>query len=1550
MVTRLLLLLQLARELAAQCAQGCLRCNAANQCLLCDVTSKYVLSNGACVASTQTNCNWLSNNGNCLVCNSGYFVDSSTFKCVQASSTVGNCELYSSATTCLQCKKGTFFNSTTSNCTTVNSAIANCDYYLTATTCAVCATNYFPNPAGTACLSSSSGTCALFSPVRCANCTAGFFLNPNFYFKSIVSDNPAIKDLFLDALSTPSLPGSGSLAVCEPSMVSNCLTQSSATACQSCLPGFYLDANSKNCVAFPISRISNCVNYTAANVCNNCTNNFYLSNGVCVAVVTIPNCISYDGTAASTICTACISTYYVSSNSCLNRTKTINNCAQYNWNADSCATCNSGFVISNDGLACLPSIANCVSYSFSTGASGSLVASCNQCAATYRLTSSSTSSATGACVLGQVNNCLQYQQSDNPSNCLQCSNTCYLQTSSNTCPQHLTIPGCLAYHSTLPQRCVTCAASSVLFTFLNACAPVFANITNCALFSNPSTCQVCNTGFFLSNNACTAITIANCVNATSSTNCISCAPGFYLILGLCYKQQALTTFLCQQVSITTPAGTNQLTQTVGCLGCTQNAMQFSLRGTMCQDQTIFFRNPTTGPKPIANCLAYAANGNCLFCSTGNYVGTDSVSCVAATACPNGKVQLNFQVPDNASGVYEVGGRNLCFTGTNMNCDTYGNSVTDGSQLCAFCKNGFFNVIDSDSAAFNYRGPNTTDASILPTSRYPSITKCTATTPGTTAANCGYYYEDGANTFFCTRCPWGTTGIAATSTNTTKRGHYASCATTVTNCDTTFFAEGLDANAYTTYTCHKCTSGVPTANIYFLNSLMYPRPGMATTVCSATTPIANCFLHTNEYASASAPTATFKCYMCNAGYVPAANGLSCVAINNCQTGTGSGWPNACATCVTTYALPFQSGVVSYSTCTQSTSKASNCLILNVAANGSVTGCLICLPNYTINYDGVCETIRTAQCTNQIISHVPAVANTAISAVAFQTFTDIGFNSCSQCVSGFVPVFGSVITCASSTYIGSLPAGTAYPLNCNLFSWNSTPLCFRCNTGYVISSDGKLCTISTQSNMGNCLTSDAAGLNCITCNSGYTLINNACILNNIAQCASYQASGSAVTCLSCNSGFALVSNTCQQGTVPNCLNYTTDAGKCAVCNANYQLLVRSDTSTYCYPLTSWLNCTLFNTNQFGSNQLSCLTCPTGFALTTTTNFTHACINFIPIPNCAVYSTSSLTAAGSLLCTLCNPAFYLTATGCTASTPVANCAFYKTASDGCLVCNSGFFLNTTGTCVSFPTGVPNCVSYSSATTCIQCSTNFYLSGGSCLAVNTTAQIANCANYGSSATTCTACNPGFYLSSNACVQGTISNCAVYNSASVCAACESNYYLSSNACAALPDPTCLQVSGGNCVSCPTGRFPSGLQCSIPSSPIGNCIAYDTATTCTRCSPGYYLVLNRTLCLNDLWSYFDSNCINNQLLSSPGCSMCNPGYYISGGACVACPANGMCGQCDPVNTSACLVCQTSAYMSADGSCVPLNPVTNNTDCATFKNCTFEWIFSLLLVLSFAALL
>lgn len=55
-------------------------------------------------------------------------------------------------------------------------------------------------------------------------------------------------------------------------------------------------------------------------------------------------------------------------------------------------------------------------------------------------------------------------------------------------------------------------------------------------------------------------------------------------------------------------------------------------------------------------------------------------------------------------------------------------------------------------------------------------------------------------------------------------------------------------------------------------------------------------------------------------------------------------------------------------------------------------------------------------------------------------------------------------------------------------------------------------------------------------------------------------------------------------------------------------------------------------------------------------------------------------------------------------------------------------------------NCFSYSGASTCQICNTNYYLSTNACVAVATDARISNCSYY-SSATVCGMCNDGYLI-----------------------------------------------------------------------------------------------------------------------------------------------------------------------------------------------------------------
>ena len=74
----------------------------------------------------------------------------------------------------------------------------------------------------------------------------------------------------------------------------------------------------------------------------------------------IPNCNTYSTTARIPLCVSCSPEYFVFDNKCVKRLNvTIDNCLTFDLNADKCAACNTGMLLSNDGLLCLMLIDNC---------------------------------------------------------------------------------------------------------------------------------------------------------------------------------------------------------------------------------------------------------------------------------------------------------------------------------------------------------------------------------------------------------------------------------------------------------------------------------------------------------------------------------------------------------------------------------------------------------------------------------------------------------------------------------------------------------------------------------------------------------------------------------------------------------------------------------------------------------------------------------------------------------------------------------------------------------------------------------------------------------------------------------------------------------------------------------------------------------------------------------------------------------------------------------------------------------------------------------------
>ena len=101
------------------CDKGCLRCASLSAistekvCVLCDLTAKYYLKDKICVVSDAENCQTISSvDGSCAVCNQGYYLDSTTKKCVAVATDkkVTDCVAYDSLENCLTCSSGKYLS------------------------------------------------------------------------------------------------------------------------------------------------------------------------------------------------------------------------------------------------------------------------------------------------------------------------------------------------------------------------------------------------------------------------------------------------------------------------------------------------------------------------------------------------------------------------------------------------------------------------------------------------------------------------------------------------------------------------------------------------------------------------------------------------------------------------------------------------------------------------------------------------------------------------------------------------------------------------------------------------------------------------------------------------------------------------------------------------------------------------------------------------------------------------------------------------------------------------------------------------------------------------------------------------------------------------------------------------------------------------------------------------------------------------------------------------------------------------------------------------
>lgn len=484
--------------------------------------------------------------------------------------------------------------------------------------------------------------------------------------------------IFCDVMNSYFLTNS----TCVQGTLSNCQTPNQDGTCSLCQNSFYVDPNTKKCIAVPTANlITGCLQYNQQFACNYCNTGFTMSMGTCIPTnITLPGCAF-----------------------------PINNVT--------CGQCSPGYMASYNTSGCIaiPSIPNCLAFSFGQ---------CSTCSSNFYFNQNYYLSNIYSSIGSFISNSTTLSSSFQPSVCQPITATnCLNATSATTCNlcssgYHLEqnqcvqdpkqqIPNCAIYQNL--NTCLSCANGFYLSN--NACTAVTA-IVGCVQYNGAagsSVCTMCNSTAYLSNNGCVnrtaSLSIANCnYTSVNSDTCGACRSGFAPTadstkclpdFGACLQYTNPSTLanpvcaLC--VNKQYPQAFNQtaVCQWININGCLVNNYNIPNQCVTCD--SMFVLNQQTKlcmqSIPIQNCTQYdSANLNvCLQCAPGtklfqivNYC--DSVS-----------------VPQNCATYNSANGCTSCVNGFYLNSGSctqipvsWGpcSSANNNAQSCTLCAPGY----------------------------------------------------------------------------------------------------------------------------------------------------------------------------------------------------------------------------------------------------------------------------------------------------------------------------------------------------------------------------------------------------------------------------------------------------------------------------------------------------------------------------------------------------------------------------------------------------------------------------------------------------------------------------------------------------------------------------------------------------------------------------------------------------------------------------------------------------------------------------------------------
>ena len=1533
-----------------KCSDGCLKCNAKDECQLCDIPRNFALNGTACITTKVDNCLKIANNGTCLSCQTPYYINETTGKCTQVETRfqIENCSGYSSKQVCLGCQPGLYLSE--GKCISVTIQIANCDFYSADGICSSCKQNFYLSIDGTTCLAKSSDVnCVKSTVVQCTACADGYFLDPNLFSYKYGYDLGSI----IGWVESKSLQQSrlASQLVCSKSNLENCSELLNLKQCKVCKDGYFL-TDSGLCKRNPTPLIANCKSYLSEVSCSECIDGFFLfSSTSCRSVVSIDNCSRYDPTSFESRCVECSKDYMVNGNECVKRVQSlsITNCEATNLSRDECAKCNNNFVLISTKLSCLAAVANCKDYADLAADSTSLV--CKECKDLYYLLD-------GICVLGTVDKCLTY--SDN-NICKVCKEGYFLANS--ICETHPSLSNCEKYDPAKNMTCIMCSASTTLFSLQNFCVPV-SSTPNCASYSNTGSCSSCRKGYYLADSKCNLMpaSAANCktYTTTPTNSCVACQDGFVLdtVTATCVKPHAYQSLYCMFLEATNAKFADGFLP--ACRNCVENAVPLNMKNyNICVEKTYLkYIGIST---VIANCIRYDDKGVCFECANGLVV-------TVAGECKEACEGDNVLILDD----FTTGRSKFCVLSSVPSIPFCKVATRKASgYACVRLSDGFPLVTMSDKTAYHLR-LNETEAQPAYLAYEGIVVTPTKSASVTLVENCAVYYTISGVTG-CLRCRHGYTGSLTGSV-------ISSCIENL-ECDVSIFYSGLTQYLNKVLSCHICKTAprIPLVGVKGTNtdwaSLRVPT-GRNLIVSCASRPITlpeNCSVMFELTDDATPGNSGVFCGACMPGFRPTyltgTNKVAaCTQITNCQTNSRLIF-NGCSRCAPGYALSALAAApwIDFTKCTSNT--FTNCLVLTT----DISSCKYCLPGFHKNKDGVCEVFQLPYCeagkSQPVYSSLQYIEYYILSFYAPLT----GCTSCTGDMVAVKEVKDNSVCVQSSILTNKIEVTSNFYIENCLNHWESGSeySCFACRDGFILTADKSACVAK----LPNCLTakSDPKTL-CETCQDKFINIAGVCVAGDVKNCQTYGATSTDTPkCTACNMGFYLVDDrSCALGYVNNCEAYAnTQPLKCVQCRSGFQLVTNWQQATFCFPIDPDTKCKRFDPVLFGQNVLKCAECADPQTLDdpylvpgtipNTLPFRTICMKNPETANCTSHDRFNFVSLNSYGCTECalGYKYNTTTTRCDNRTQIVDkCIKYTNSFDFCLQCEDQFMLDSTKTkCIPYPNGLPGCVQYSDETNCKTCDSKSYLKGNACLPVP--AVIDKCAQYRFSSD-CDKCESGYVLVNNKCLQAAAKDCLTYVDLNTCATCSEGmglkFDVNATNCIKVTKDQCKrfnQTAPYNCFVCLPGFYANATtgNCAAVNTTIDNCETYSGIDTCEICKSGYVLSVDKKKCLNDLstLSFMDPNCKTAFLKNETICAECAIDSIFVNGTCSKCspsPANSGCQSCLDV-ASSCLVCKSGFYMDTNSSCIApaLNDnknYTNSTGASSIWNAIltslmFSWL-------------